>query len=93
MHILPQGFRKIRHYGFLSNRARPHLKMQQMKMGIVVKPKEKKDWKEIAKEKLHFDVDDCPCCKTGKMISLLSFDAHGPPLWILKKWNAQQQNS
>lgn len=29
MHILPQGFRKIRHYGFLSNRSRPRLKMQQ----------------------------------------------------------------
>ena len=29
MHILPQGFRKIRHYGFLSNRSKLRLKMQQ----------------------------------------------------------------
>jgi hypothetical protein len=84
MHILPQGFRKIRHYGFLSNRSKPRLKMQQMQMGIIIQPKKKKDWKDIAKEKLHFDVEQCPCCKTGKMISLLSFDAHGPPLWLMK---------
>ncbi|WP_153799499.1 hypothetical protein [Foetidibacter luteolus] len=31
-------------------------------------------------EKFHFDVEQCPCCKTGKMITLLSFGANGPPL-------------
>jgi hypothetical protein len=65
--------------------------MQQMQMGIVAKPKEKQDWKKITKEKLHFDVEQCPSCKTGKMITLLSFDAHGPPPWLMKKWNTQQQ--
>ncbi len=76
MHILPQRFRKIRHYGFLSNRSKQLLKMYQMQMGMVVKPQENKDWKLITKEKLHFDVDECPCCKTGKMVTVLCFNAH-----------------
>lgn len=90
-HILPKGFRKIRHYGFLANRAKKKLKMQQMKMGIIIQPKEKNDWKQVAREKLQFDPDQCPCCKTGKMINILSFDAHGPPTSLLKKWASQQQ--
>ena len=61
-----------------------------MQAGIIPRPKTKKDYKTIAKEKLHFDVDGCPCCKKGKMITLLSFDANGPPNEILKKWKAQQ---
>ncbi len=91
MHILPQGFRKIRHYGFLSNRSKSRLKMQQMQMGIIPRSTTKQDWKTITKEKLHFDVEQCPCCKTGKMITLLTFDANAPPLWLMKKWQVQQQ--
>jgi hypothetical protein len=66
MHILPQGFRKIRHYGFLANRAKHQLKMQQMKMGIIQSTCEKKNWKQIAREKLSFDADQCPCCKKAR---------------------------
>ena len=93
MHILPKSFRKIRHYGFLSNRSKQQLKMHQMQMGMVVKPKENKDWKLITKEKLLFDVDQCPCCKTGKMITVLCFNAHAPPLWLMRKINEQQKLS
>jgi Putative transposase/Transposase zinc-binding domain len=85
LHILPKGFMKIRHYGFLASRARPKLKMQQMQMGIIPQCKKESDWKIIAKEKLNFDVEQCPSCKTGRMVTLLSFDANGPPLQILKK--------
>ena len=90
LHILPKGFRKIRHYGFLSNRSRTKLKKQQMQAGIIPRPKTKKDYKTIAKEKLHFDVDGCPCCKKGKMITLLSFDANEPPKRLIRKCKAQQ---
>ena len=83
---------KIRHYGFLSSRARPELKEQQLQMGSVPLPQKQKDWKTIAKEKLDFDVEVCPCCKTGRMITLLSFDAHGPPLSLLEKVNKQQSS-
>ncbi len=92
LHILPKGFRKMRHYGFLSNRNAARLGMQQMQMGIIpqAKQKVKKEWKEVAKEKLHYDVDACPCCKTGRMITILAFDAHGPPGWAMNKLDEQQ---
>ena len=51
LHILPPRFMKIRHYGFLSNRARAELKVQQAQLDVVIQPDKKKDWKEIAKEK------------------------------------------
>ncbi len=92
LHILPKGFRKMRHYGFLSNRNAARLVMQQMQMGIIPQPKQKvkKEWKEVAKEKLHYDVDACPCCKTGKMVTILAFDANGPPALAVSKWNQQE---
>jgi hypothetical protein len=83
LHILPPRFMKIRHYGILSSRAKPKLRMQQMKMGIIAirtQKGEKTSWKEITKTKLNFDVEQCPKCKTGTMIRISSFDAHAPPL-------------
>jgi hypothetical protein len=95
LHILPPGFMKIRHYGILSSRTKPKLRIQQMKMGVMVMAKEtqpQKDWKEITKTKLNFDVDKCPCCKTGKMIRIASFDAHAPP-WHLTEQMKKQSNN
>lgn len=85
LHILPPKFMKIRHYGILASRNKPILKMQQMKMGMnFIKP-EKKSWQEISKTYLGFDPQSCPCCKSGKMIRILSFDAHGPPKNFMKQ--------
>jgi len=44
------------------------------------------------KEKMNFDVEQCPCCKKGKMKMLLSFEASAPPVWIMKKIAAQQKS-
>ena len=101
MHILPPGFRKIRHYGFLANTNRAMLRVQQEEMGVAAAPAIKKDpiasdsyrdgWKTIAKEKMNYDVDQCPCCKKGRMITILHFDANAPPpVWVLKKIAAQK---
>lgn len=81
LHILPAGFMKIRHYGFLASRVKPKLRMHQMQMGVLIQNLEnvKTDWKEITKTKLNFDVDACPCCKTGRLIRIHSFDANAPP--------------
>lgn len=79
LHILPPGFMKIRHYGILSSRAKPQLKMQQMRMGVSIIKKEKLTWQQITKQVMGFDVEQCPCCKTGKMITILFFEANAPP--------------
>jgi len=59
-------------------------------MGETV-PKQTTDWKMISKEKMHYDVDQCPCCKKGKMQELLSFDNNGPPTWLLSKLQGQNK--
>lgn len=82
LHILPPGYRKIRYYGFMANANSALLQMQQKEMGAVAMPiKEikKLSWKAIAKQKLNYDTDLCPCCKKGKMITLLHFEANAPP--------------
>lgn len=79
LHILPKGFRKIRHYGFLATRNKQKLRLQQFCLGVLKQAKGKPNWKEISLEKLGFDVDACPCCTGGKMIRMQSFAAHAPP--------------
>ncbi len=82
LHILPPGFRKIRYYGFLANANSTLLQVQQREMEVAAIPaKEVKkiSWKTIAKQKLNYDADLCPCCKKGTMITLLHFDANAPP--------------
>ncbi|MBK6340570.1 MAG: transposase [Bacteroidetes bacterium] len=78
MHILPPRFMKIRHYGFLANRGKKKLKILLMTNGkIPVKPI-KLNYKQVCKQLLKFDVDECPVCKKGRMITLLNFSANAP---------------
>lgn len=79
MHILPPSFRKIRHYGLLSNRNKERLHKLQMQAGVAFVKRPKMHWKDIARTKLNFDPDQCPCCKTGKMIRTMSYAANPPP--------------
>ncbi len=62
------------------------LQVQQKEMGVAAAAAIKKDWKTIAKEKMNYDVDQCPCCKKGRMMAILHFDANAPPpFWGIKK--------
>lgn len=80
LHILPPGYVKMRHYGILSNRGKQRLKEQQVQQGIMPKQQAvRKSYKEISKERLNFDVEKCPCCKTGRMITIEQFAANAPP--------------
>ncbi len=82
LHILPPRFRKIRYYGFMANVHSNLLQVQQKEMGIVVQKTEdikKLSWKTIAKQKLNYDADLCPCCKKGTMVTLFHFKANAPP--------------
>lgn len=80
MHILPPRFVKMRHYGFLGNRGKQKLKIQQMKWGKIPEAKQKIDYKSISKNQLGFDIEQCPCCKTGRMITVMTFGANAPPM-------------
>ncbi len=82
LHILPPGFRKIRYYGFMANVNSILLQVQQKEMGAAMqstKEIKKISWKLIAKNKLNYDADLCPCCKKGKMVTLFYFNSNAPP--------------
>jgi hypothetical protein len=67
LHILPPKFMKIRHYGFLATRVKKKLKIEQMKQGVPFQShnSQRLDFKSITKNQLGFDIEQCPCCKTG----------------------------
>ena len=78
LHILPKGFVRIRHYGFLSSTGKAkYLSSLKDQLG---KPKLKK---KITS--LHLV---CPSCKKGRLVTLCTFDNRGPP----KRWIAQLTN-
>lgn len=74
MHILPKGFTRIRHFGILSSALKkstiPELQQQ---LGKPQLP-----------EKLKLVHRPCPVCKTGQLVTLVTFTARGPPAWIVK---------
>ena len=73
LHILPKRFVRIRHYGFLSSTwKRTKLTDLQSKLtGIAFT-----SWPIVIKGSY---LKACPCCKTGQMITLLTFGRRGPP--------------
>ena len=74
-HILPKGFTRIRHYGFLSSSWK---KEKLPRLQLLLSDKEK-DIIEIfvpVEKSLH---RCCPSCKMGKLITLFTFDNKGPP--------------
>lgn len=81
LHILPKRFVRIRHYGFLSSTwKRSKLTNLQSKLtGIVLT-----SLPVVIKGSFH---KACPCCKTGQMITLLTFGRRGPPSEFYKAAN------
>jgi hypothetical protein len=73
-HILPKGFVRIRHFGFLSSTwKRGKLKNLQQEMGV--------NLENLAPVGNY--LKRCPYCKTGKLITLFAFDQRGPPIAYL----------
>ena len=70
MHILPNKFVKIRHYGILSNRNRAtKLKKCKSLIGIVFNTASTKlSWTELLLKLTGKDLNICPCCNKGRMI-------------------------
>ena len=72
LHILPDGFMKIRHYGILSNRNRKKkLALCKKLLGVdhlQEHEKEKESWQELLARITGQDPRICPCCGKGKMV-------------------------
>jgi len=69
LHILPYRFRRIRHYGFLSNAAKKK-RLNQARIALTNKvavASTKAQRKELALMRMFGSKDLCPCCKEGQM--------------------------
>jgi len=72
-HVLPKGFTRIRHYGILSSSLKKIIiPVLQEQLGAV-KLQEKPPLQHRA----------CPVCKTGELVTLITFTARGPPTGAL----------
>jgi hypothetical protein len=79
LHILPGGFVRIRHFGFLSSRAKPRLlPLLMAQMGKAFVPLTKPQKREMATTRLGIDISTCPCCKAPAMVTVCCFIRAGP---------------
>lgn len=72
LHVLPEGFQKIRYFGFMANRHRAaNLDLCRRLIGDV-SPHESqlKDWRERYRELTGEDLNLCPACKRGRLIPI-----------------------
>ena len=69
-HVLPSGFSRIRHYGFLSSRAKAKAlaKARELLKTGEIKPVKDESWKQLMTRITGHDVDQCPQCKSGQMV-------------------------
>lgn len=82
LHVLPQGFVRIRHFGFLANRYKKdniHRCRELIGHSRNMPANTEKSTQEMMMELTGIDITICPCCKEGTMrvIEVLS------PLWKL----------
>jgi hypothetical protein len=73
LHVLPDGFMRIRHFGFLANRSKKHALPQCRKL-LGVNPAlseiPKRSAQDLLRELTGIDLSRCPACKLGTMIAV-----------------------
>jgi hypothetical protein len=75
LHILPKGFTRIRHYGFLSSSWKKN-KLPLVQLQLAAKYLTHIQTFVSQEKSVH---RCCPSCKKGTLITLLTFDNRGPP--------------
>lgn len=76
-HILPKRLVRIRHYGILSSTwKRARLSALQARMQL----------KQTEIKTKTIRIKKCPCCKSGSLKILLTFDHRGPPTDYQHRW-------
>jgi hypothetical protein len=84
LHVLPNRFVKIRHYGILGNRNRKaKLRLSKRLTGIkLIRPTAKKSVEEMMLKLTGRDITKCPCCGCGRLQRTKNFTKQGisPPI-------------
>jgi len=87
LHVLPEGFMRIRHFGFLANRSKQQALAQCRKLlGLDTALPEipNKSVKDLLLEITGIDLSRCPCCQKGTMIVVGEL----PPLSGSPRWDS-----
>jgi hypothetical protein len=88
LHVLPDGFQRIRHYGFLGHRYRQaKLALCRQLLGValtltgVVQPQDKPGYRDLYEKLTGKSLRECPVCRRGQMvtIAILSASDRAPP--------------
>ena len=75
LHVLPSGFQRIRHYGFLANRTR-EVKLERCRQLLnapapdPLPVDEPEDYRDRYQRLTGVSLWDCPLCKHGRMICI-----------------------
>jgi hypothetical protein len=74
LHVLPDGFQRIRYYGFLGNRYREEkLARCRQLLGMPASPppaEESKDYRDRFEELTGSSLRECPVCHQGRMVAV-----------------------
>ena len=84
LHILPKAFVRIRHFGFLSSRAKPRLlPLLLEQMGKAFVPLSRQEKRQLARTRLGLNLSTCPCCQTPTLVTICCFIRAGPtPMYL-----------
>lgn len=79
LHVLPEGFHRIRYYGFLGNhhRAQKLARCRELLGMPVSEPLDdefKKDYRDHYEELTGVSLNQCPACRQGQMVIVETFD-------------------
>ena len=82
IHVLPDGFHRIRHYGLLANGNRTgNIALARRLLGVPDSPPSSRDSDGTENPHEHSEWNACPCCG-GRMIIIETFEPGCPPrLW------------
>jgi len=85
MHVLPDGFQRIRHYGLLGNRHRAeNLARCRELLGVVAPPSEpQRDYRDRYRQLTGEDPLRCPQCRIGEMLRIAVL-----PAQVRVKWDS-----
>jgi hypothetical protein len=90
LHVLPNGFMRLRHFGFLANRSRKQ-KLDRCRVLLHLaqpSPTGKKSARQLMLEVTGFDLARCPACHLGTLVTLTqlpaieaaAYSSRAPPL-------------
>ena len=80
LHVIPKGFVRVRHFGFLANRSKALLAKCRQLLGVVPALHElpAKSVHELVLQLTGIDITRCPLCQKGTLLFLANLPAPAP---------------